>query len=347
MKRLTEEKIILVTSMTRLESLKKRFNSVTQAKFYVEHLGVDFNDYLKEDEIYQEALAATMTAINQAGRLQVVQRQFLPNFIFGKKDIVVVLGRDGLVANTLKYLNGQPCIGVNPDPDRWDGILLPYNACDLHFVLPGLLQDRMGIKEVTMVKATLQNGECLYGVNDLFVGAKTHISARYSITHGKASEQHSSSGIIISTGLGSTAWLTSIVTGASKIVDELSGLKKNKSGRKRSGPEQGQTGTGTAQTTGKKATIKEVKKTGKSPLGKMSWDADYLYFSVREPFPSVTSSTDIIFGKITREMPLQILSFMPDYGVIFSDGIERDFISFNSGMKAVISIAEKKGRLVV
>ncbi|MBN2536172.1 MAG: sugar kinase [Spirochaetales bacterium] len=341
MKRQTEEKIILVTSMTRLEYLKKRFNSVTQAKFYVEHLGADFNDYLAEDELYREAFAASITAINQVGRLQVIQRQYLPNFIFGKKDIVVVLGRDGLVANTLKYLNGQPCIGVNPDPGRWDGILLPFKAGELHLVIPGFLQEKYRIKEVTMVKATLQNGEYLYGVNDLFIGAQTHISARYSITHGEKSEQHSSSGIIISTGLGSTAWLKSIIIGASKIVNELTlqGTDRNHNRSTR----QNKNGAGTDQ--GKNAGPQNV--SGKASLEKMNWDADYLYFSVREPFPSMTSSTDIVFGKITREKPLRILSYMPDSGVIFSDGIEKDYISFTSGMKAVISIAEKKGRLVV
>ena len=36
---------------------------------------------------------------------------------FGPDDFVVILGQDGLVANTLKYLNGQPVVGVNPDPE--------------------------------------------------------------------------------------------------------------------------------------------------------------------------------------------------------------------------------------
>ncbi|MFT7387173.1 MAG: hypothetical protein ACI8VC_000410 [Candidatus Endobugula sp.] len=32
-----------------------------------------------------------------------VERNLLPNFIFGPEDIVVVIGQDGLVANPLKY----------------------------------------------------------------------------------------------------------------------------------------------------------------------------------------------------------------------------------------------------
>ena len=49
---------------------------------------------------------------------------------------MVTLGQDGLVANTLKYLNGQPVVGVNPDPERWDGRLLPFRVSDLSKLMP-------------------------------------------------------------------------------------------------------------------------------------------------------------------------------------------------------------------
>jgi len=45
--------------------------------------------------------------------------------------------------------------------------------------------------------------------------------------------------------------------------------------------------------------------------------------------------------------PLKFVPQMPEHGVIFSDGIEADYLDFNSGMQAMISIAEKKGHLVV
>jgi hypothetical protein len=38
---------------------------------------------------------------------------------------------------------------------------------------------------------------------------------------------------------------------------------------------------------------------------------------------------------------------MPENGVILSDGIENDFLEFNSGVKVEIGIADKKARLVV
>ena len=70
------------------------------------------------------------------GRVHVVDRGFLTNYVFGARDVVVALGQDGLVANVLKYLDGQPVIGVNPDPARWDGVLLPFAVGDLDRLPP-------------------------------------------------------------------------------------------------------------------------------------------------------------------------------------------------------------------
>jgi hypothetical protein len=38
---------------------------------------------------------------------------------------------------------------------------------------------------------------------------------------------------------------------------------------------------------------------------------------------------------------------MPENGVIFSDGIEADFLDFNAGTQATITLADKRGHLVV
>src|ERR1039458_6309281 len=111
MNRLTDNKIVLVTRPTRLAELVIRFNTVSQAKFYVEHQGADFSDYLREDETYHRALTEAQSVLSHMGRVQVVDRGFLSNFVFGPDDTVVTLGQDGLVANTLKYLNGQPVVG--------------------------------------------------------------------------------------------------------------------------------------------------------------------------------------------------------------------------------------------
>jgi hypothetical protein len=312
MERLSENKLVLVVRTTRVDDLVARFNTLDQARFYVEHLGVDFGDYLAEHERYHQSVRDAQAHLQLLGRLQVVRRSFLPNYVFGADDTVVVLGQDGLVANTVKYLVGQPVIGINPDPSRWDGKLLPFRVADLPLIIPETWKNKRSRKRVTMAQATLNNGQTLYAVNDLFIGPRSHTSVRYLIQDGRQQEQQSSSGIIVSTGLGSTGWLASVLAGAHGIT--ASAHRK---------------GLATA------------------PEPNMPWDAAHLIYSVREPFPSKTTAVTLVFGTITADHPLTLVSQTADNAVIFSDGIESDFLEFNAGTRATITVAKKHGTLVV
>jgi NAD kinase len=307
----TENKLILVHRKTRLDEQVVRFASKAQARFYVEHMGVDFSDYEEEDEQYKNCLLQTRQILSEQGRVQMLERSLLPNYVFGPQDTILVLGQDGLVVNTLKYVDGQPVLGINPDRNRWEGILLPFVVSDLARLLPEVFAKKRPIRQVSMAKATLNTGEVLYGVNDIFIGARTHTSARYTLTSGTQREQQSSSGVIVSTGLGSTGWLRSILAGATGISAFL---------------------TGQAISPG--------------AVAPFAWESDYLYFSVREPWASKTSSAYIPFGMITPDEPLFLTSAMPENGVIFSDGMESDFLQFQSGTTATIGLADKKGQLV-
>lgn len=305
-----DRKVVLVLRHTRIEELIARFHTLEQARFYVEHLGADFSDYLSEHDTYVVARRAVEAALASYARVQLLDRGFLPTYLFAPDDVVVALGQDGLVANTLKYLDGQPLIGVNPDPRRYDGVLLPFQPADVVKILPQVLDNRRSVKDVTMAKATLSDGQRLYAVNDLFIGPKSHTSARYELRVGRQSEVQSSSGIIVSTGLGSTAWIKSVVTGSLAVAQQL----------------------------GRPAPAHLPVST--------PWDAPYLCFAVREPFPSVATQTSLVFGTTDQAKPMNVLSLMPENGVIFSDGIESDFLAFNSGIAATISIAERVGHLV-
>jgi NAD kinase len=333
MNRLTENKIVLVTRPTRLAELVVRFNTVSQARFYVEHQGADFRDYLREDEAYHRALVETQGALAQLGRVQVIDRGFLPNFVFGPEDTVVTLGQDGLVANTIKYLHGQPVVGVNPDPGRWDGKLLPFKVGDVKKIIPEVFLHGRPTKSVTMAKATLNNGQAMYAVNDMFIGPKSQGSARYLIRSGEARETHSSSGVIVSTGMGSTGWLKSLLTGAAAITQSAGSVLARQVSRDLAA-----------------ASKPDENRRAKVRLNvgtEFAWDADYLLFTVREPFPTHTTGASLVFGRVTSETPLTLESQMAENGVVFSDGIEKDFLEFNSGTQAMIALAERKGVLVM
>jgi NAD kinase len=306
-----DRKVVLVVRRTRLEELIAKFLTADQARFYVEHLGADFSDYQREHDAYQAARALTVQSLEQWGRYQIIERGFLPNFIFGPSDIVVALGQDGVVANTMKYLDGHPLIGLNPDAKRYDGVLLPFRANDLATLLPEVAADKRPAKAVTMAKASLADGQRLYAVNDLFIGARSHVSAVYEIATQGQHERQSSSGLIVATGLGSTAWFKSIVTGSLAIATSYGGPRAG------------------------------------AHYDALPWDAPELRFAVREPFPSRSSQVDLVCGSLASSETLRLRSLMPENGVIFSDGIEADRLDFNAGTEATIGIAERQGRLIV
>lgn len=72
-----------------------------------------------------------------------------------KDDVVVTLGQDGLVANTAKYAGAQPIVAVNPEPSRFDGILLPFLPDQARTAVGQVLDLKAAFREVTLADATL------------------------------------------------------------------------------------------------------------------------------------------------------------------------------------------------
>ena len=305
---------MVVTRKTPLADLVARLNSPGQARFYLEQNGVSFAEYERADTQYRAALAAIQRQLPRTIKQQFVDRDFLPTFQFGEHDLVLTVGPDGLVINTAKYLTTQPILAINPDPARIDGVLIPFTVQDLATWLPRAVQGRAPVTPITMAKATLNDGQVLYAVNDLFIGARTHVSARYLLALDGQQEQQSSSGLIVATGAGCTGWLRAVVTGAWQVARYF-----DESDATAPGPE----------------------------ALALGWDAARLWFAVREPFPSKSSQAGLVFGQLGPGQELVITSQMPDYGVIFSDGIESDYLAFNSGAIARVGLAERQAQLIV
>jgi hypothetical protein len=72
-----------------------------------------------------------------------------------------------------------------------------------------------------------------------------------------------------------------------------------------------------------------------------------LIFAVREPFVSRHSAASIVAGLIQKGEEVVFESLMPSGGVIFSDGIESDYLEFNSGAIGRARAAAERAILVV
>ncbi|MDP4261546.1 MAG: sugar kinase [Bacteroidota bacterium] len=301
------EYALIIKNKTRLETLIEHFNTKAQARFYIERLGGNFEDYEFEHETFYHSLISLQTQLSKVIKHKIVERAFVPSYIFTEKNLIVVIGQDGLVANTAKYSRGTPIVAVNPDKQRYDGILLPFDISDFLHGIDRVLSNNYPYKIMRFAEAKLNDGQRLLAFNDLFIGASSHISARYKISFNSKTEEHSSSGLIVSTQAGSTGWLSSIFNmayGVANMFEKNLKLKRPK--------------------------LKE----------------NDLLFAVREPFQSIRTQTGITTGIIKSQNNLTVESLMPAGGVIFSDGIESDFLKFNSGAIATIGLAEETAKLV-
>ncbi len=210
---------------------------------------------------------------------------------------------------TAKYVGQLPIVGVNPDPQRNDGVLLPYQVPQARAAVEAVLAQKAHIRQVTMAEARLNDGQKMLAFNDLFIGRRTHVSARYNLISSKKSETQSSSGVIVATGAGSTGWLSSIFNMTRGVADWTGGSS------------------------------------GK-PL-RLNWHDRRLAWVVREPFASRHSQANLVAGVVDSKSELILESLMPEGGTIFSDGIEDDYLEFNSGATVQIGIAPHQAQIVV
>jgi hypothetical protein len=332
--------IALVTTATRLQGLLARWGTKGAARFRINqavqhaaiqvppsqsaqplhfHQGkqqanatqadVEFDQYEQEDSRYQMTLDSLRQEIDLGFPVTVVDRKYLPTFDFRNVVVVVVLGHDGLVANTAKYAGELPIIGVNADPLRNDGILVPFVANEVRRTLKRVLGQSASSREVTLAQATMNDGQTLLAFNDFFIGRKTHVSARYMLHCQGDSEPQSSSGVIVATGAGSTGWLSSVFN-MTRGISEWTG---------------GQAGANK----------------------RLNWEDRQLAWVVREPFVSKHSQAKLVAGTLDSGQELVMESLMPESGVVFSDGVEQDFLEFNSGSTVRIQTAPLRARLVV
>lgn len=303
------KKLIIVTRKTRLQELVVRFNTRSQAKFYIEHAGGDFADYEREEESYHRSLDVLRKSLEFEIPQQLVDRGLVSTFQFQKDDLVVTLGQDGLVANTAKYVGNQPILAVNPEPARFDGVLLPFEPEQTRAAVAKVMEAKAIMREITLAEVTLNDGQRLRAFNDLFLGARSHVSAQYRIACNKKSEVQSSSGVLVSTGAGSTGWVSSVFNMAAGVARFCGGTP--------------------------------------GQALRLPWEDRRLLYVVREPFLSRHSQAAIVAGMLRPGEELSLDSLMPSGGVIFSDGMEADFLNFNSGASAHVRAAEQRARLVV
>ncbi|MDH3301727.1 MAG: hypothetical protein OES24_14600 [Acidimicrobiia bacterium] len=201
---------VVVHRTSEFDEVLARHGTAQQAEFFLRRRGRSIDELVDRSRALRRALAVVRSTVPIDWRRAEVERTDLARFVFGPEDVIVVVGQDGLVANAAKYLDGQPVIGVDPEPGRNAGVLVTHRPDDVGPLLGAVMSERVTVSDRTLVEAVTDDGQRIRALNEVFVGHATHQSARYRIdVPGGRGERQSSSGLLAGTGTGSTGWLRS------------------------------------------------------------------------------------------------------------------------------------------
>lgn len=204
---------VLVHRTTEYEELLARHGTHGQAAFFLASRGRAVEEVADRHHRTRRALAEVASAVPLTWRRTTVERGDLDRFLFAPEDVVVVVGQDGLVANVAKYLTGQPVVGIDTDPGRNPGVLVRHRPEDAAGLLPAVCARGTGAEELTMVEAVADDTQRLVALNEIYLGAPGHQTARYRLGldgDGGVVEAQASSGVLVGTGTGATGWLRSV-----------------------------------------------------------------------------------------------------------------------------------------
>jgi NAD kinase len=207
----TRPRIVFVTRETDFELLLARHATKEQVRFFLQTRGQDFDEVAGQHRRFYDTLKTAREAVPDDWRSAAVRRSGLDRFLFAEDDIVATVGQDGLVANVAKYLDAQLVIGINPSPETYDGVLASFPPNGLHDVFVRAARGDVDVQRRTMVRVQLDDGQTLIGLNEIFIGHRSHQSARYELNDQQNSEFQSSSGVVVTSGTGATGWARSIM----------------------------------------------------------------------------------------------------------------------------------------
>jgi hypothetical protein len=203
-------RVVVVSRSTEYAGLLARHGTREQARFFLETRGRSIDEVESRDAAQRAAIATVSAGVEPDWRRARVERSDLDRFLFEPVDMIVTVGQSGLVANVAKYLDGQPVIGIDPEPRRDGAVLARHLPKDAAHLLRAAAAGRGAFEERTMVEATLDDGQRVLALNEIFVGHRSHQSARYRIGWHGGFEHQSSSGVVVTTGTGATGWGRSI-----------------------------------------------------------------------------------------------------------------------------------------
>ncbi len=130
-------------------------------------------------------------------------------------NIVISIGGDGTALSAGHFLIDKPLLAVNSDPKKSEGALTTININEMNNKLDEIKNNKHQTELLERIEVYINDKlQIPIALNEVFIAnEKAYLVSKYKIKIIKSGftkeEEHKSSGLIFSTGTGSTAWFKS------------------------------------------------------------------------------------------------------------------------------------------
>lgn len=197
------EEIVIGRKTTRYEGNLKKYGSheALGERISYDKLGERVEDHWD----YQKTLSELESEFESAGvDCHIVRVPVNSCEVFENKDLIVSLGGDGTTLRTSHYIKDDtPLLPLRTG--RSIGVLCSGEADKAGSIIERLLEDDFSIEERMRVAAEFR-GRKEYALNEVMVGNKYPRPSYYKLLFKGKEEEQGSSGVVVSSGSGSTGW---------------------------------------------------------------------------------------------------------------------------------------------
>ncbi len=166
--------------------------------------------YLEREKDYARRVYNKFLKSNYRN-VKLLNRRFIKRILKDGKityDVTIVVGGDGTFLRTAQFIDKTKILGVNPRPGRREAFFSSITAKDFK---PNML-DKAKVTFFPRLRAKV-NGKRVgpLALNDIYIGEKRpYKTSKYKLCIGRKREIQISSGVVVSTAVGTNSWFKSI-----------------------------------------------------------------------------------------------------------------------------------------
>jgi len=166
----------------------------------------------RKNKEHQKAVQAVRSALRKLGiKFRFVVKENATNLMMRGTDLVITVGGDGTFIEASHLIEDDTLIlGVNSDPKSSEGVHTMATRFDFERKMGLIIGGDFSVERWCRLGAVLDGKALPLSLNEVYIGTlHQFLTSRYTLIDRGKREPQKSSGIIVSTGCGSTAWYAS------------------------------------------------------------------------------------------------------------------------------------------